>query len=271
MRGVLLAFTALLLVPVSAGQRDLILGTEDVPELPDAAGDVKYGSAYVGERNHTYVDFQAAWFNFTEEIDEIVFTIKTGDAQYLRSPPTGYRIYCRVNGTIGEWKLNIDWVRPVTQSNLTSSVIVGGAGFSQVLEHSFSAELADPGYFRFSIPRFELLQFGDEFAMPRGLCLELVDAGGFVGFPEARFTANQPNWDEAQSNATYSFREGMRLRDPDGEPTDPVEKFERETAMATPSMETSYSDNEGAPALGFAVLVSVVICSALALRKSRGE
>lgn len=262
----------LIVLPAAAGGPGLIFGSEELPELPDPADDVRYGPTYTGEQNHTYLDLQAAWFNYSAQSDEVILTMKTGNATSLLSPPPSYTIACTVNGTVAGNELRIEWRRWANQSTLRSQVMFvtkTGAGATidnRLLKHEFEAELGDPGYFRFAIPRLDLLNLGERFEAPRGLCREYFDVTyGPTSF-SAGFPGQPTNTDAAEANSVFSFREGKRLPGP-GDPPLPIERAERENATAAPQTSKTPMD-ERTPFIAFGMAAASIVAVAIVRRRS---
>ena len=271
MRASLVLLASLLMLPSGVAQRGWILGTEEIPELPDASGDVEYDPLYTGAKDHAYIDMLAAWFSYENQTDKITATIKTANGQQLASAPAGWEVSCRFSGNVSaegavQGALSFRWVKPYNASDLRTSVswdptpnqTVVSQGGNRQLRHDFSADFSQPGYFRFSTDRLQLLQLGDSFDAPTGGCFE------FYALRAGVYTGVMSNSDPANSKAAYSFVELRRTKSPEGI-FDPIERLPTEDAEPTPTS----SDVGGSPAPGFLLALIVSAFGAVFLKGRR--
>lgn len=258
----------LLLVPSAASLSGLIFGTEELPELPDAEGDVGVQPGYTGPSD--FLDLTAAWFEHVEKTDEILFTLRVNSTERLGEAPLGFKVGCYIDGEVTRdgfavGNLSFGWRQHETRSTMnhwviwteaSSALTVGGF----FLPYEFILESGTPGYFRFSIPRHEITKLGDDFVNPVGGCNGFIDPGGPSSAPN-NFAGITLAYDDAASQAIYSFRDLRQSRTAAGEVLDPVERFERENATAVPSSETTTKAG-GTPALG---IIGFLVAAAAAI------
>lgn len=274
MRTVFVCLLACALVPTVSAQNGLILGTEDLPELPDGVNDVQYDPLYNGPRDHAYIDLVAAWFDHDPVSDEVIFTMKVSDATALASTLDGWWPECRVLGALRQGeevtgRLRFEWGRAPNGTvdhrvrvDSTESPTPGSVPNGRALKHAYNERLAEPGYFEFRVARADLLQDGELFENPTAVCLEWYapHAGqGVIGPALAPLYTNQ---DDAESQAAYSFKDLRRARGPDGV-KDPIEALP-ETATQMPS-EPSAAESDATPGLPFAMAL-LAISAALSTR-----
>ncbi len=257
----LLAVVSLILLAPAASAQALLLGTEEIPELPDASDDVTYDPLYVGDRNHGYVDLLASWFSYDNDTDRIEVTVKSasGDVDEFAD---NWDVSCAVYGAVvtdGQSAGNVwfTWRKSYDEPEIGSSVFfdtnpenqaVGVAPGFRHLDHTFEAEPGKPGYFRFFVPREALLLFGDELRHPQGYCGETFTIRG------PAMTTVMENRDEAQSSAAYSFAEHRRTRSPDGV-DDPIEKLPTDPVEAAPTSDRKAST----PGIGLIAMLAVIV------------
>lgn len=259
----------LLVCLVPSAQAQLLFGDEEVPELPDGVDDVAYDPLYVGDMNHAYIDFAAAWFAYDEMTDEIEFTMKTASGN-LAAAPDGWNVICGAGGnvtaggeTMGElryiWSIDSNESEPhgfVTFRSTQQQAVGVGEGNPGV-KSTFSADLQDAGYFRFRVARSALLILGDGIETPNASCAEYFE----LRTPVSRGPL-MANRDFAESEAAYSFTEHRRVRAPDGA-VDPIERLPTDapTAPASSQSETS------TPTIGFlGVLTGLLVVAVVARR-----
>lgn len=251
--------------PSGLSQSGWVLGTEDLPELPDAADDVEYDPLYLGSRHHAYIDLVAAWFTHDNSTDRVTLHLKVADARALESDLSGWWPSCRVAGTLTHdggvlATLSYSWYQYPNGTRVHGvtydpgdSAPAWGSMQSRSLEHGFTADLGRPGYFRFDVDRLVLLQVGDAFEDPDGLCRELYAPHAGNGGIGPGLAPIYQNTDEARSEAAYSFAELRRTRSPDGV-YDPIERLPAEgAATESPPAEDSRTLGFGAAAAAMAL------------------
>lgn len=269
---------ATLAAPTGAGQATyLIFGSEDLPEVPDATGDIQYHPLYVGSKDHAYLDFTAGWFEYDTAADLVKVTIRTADARNVGSVAPGWQIGCSVSGNLtvdGEFigRLYFGWSRAANSSELVSFVSWerGQADFatddSGLLPHDFEATLDEPGYFRVWVGRDRLQALGHHFETPIGSCYEVQPVPVPASTPTPVFNPAY-NVDDAPSEAIYSFQERRQTRTSAGDVVDPIEQFERENGTAVPSSGSALTTEGKTPTLGAAVALLAIGASLLVLRR----
>lgn len=276
MRGLVLVAILIVGLPVASGQSGLILGTEDLPELPPS-GPPSYATTYTGARDHDYLEILAGWFSYDAERDEIVWTLKTADGEAYRSPPLDWRIGCGAGGnvTVGadvQGKLRFGWSQPPGQTG-TSSVTfryargnMAGTGetFQDPIVHRFTSVFETPAYFEFRVNRTDLLRYGDAVESFEGNCSESYMPSEYA-FLASEFTTNSA---DSSSDAIYSFSELRRVQGPDGM-LDPIEKFERTNQPVAPATTTTVSEG-GTPSAGaLGAVLGVALAAGVAARSGR--
>lgn len=270
MRGSILSLCALLVVPAATAQTHLIFGTEEFPELPDGAGDVNAAPPPAYNAPTDFVDFTAGWFEYVNLTDRIVFTMRVASTERLDEAQPGYRVGCAFSGEItggnDPLRLAFVWWQTETRSELIHWVLANDPNPNtptvEVL-HEFEAEISTPGYFRFSVLRINLTSLGERFENPSGVCDVYIPTGTGPHNSAGLAIAD----DSASSNASYSFRELRQTRTSAGERLDPIEKFERENATASPTT-TSVSQDDSTPFVGVAAGL-VIVAAIAALRQRR--
>lgn len=265
MRRLFLPFAALLLAPSAGGYGAWMVGTEDLPELPDTEGDVDVAPGYLGPTE--FADLTAAWFEYDEATDRVMATIRVASGERLEEAPAGHKVGCSFRGNVtADGKvvgvLVYVWTQAQDQSSLDHQVrwtepTSAASGSGLFLPHDFAAEPETPGYFRFWVERSNLTALGDQIENPSGACLVFVDPCQTDGI--SCFGGINRVSDDAASQASYSFRDLRQSRGPQGEALDPVEAFERgEQAPSAPS--TSPPDRTPGLVVGlFALALAVAV------------
>ena len=277
-RPIIPAVAILLAIPTVAAD-PLLLGTEDLPELPDSVNDVAYDPLYTGPKDHGYVDLVAAWFSYDGAKDEITFNLKVADASPLEAGLSGWFPGCQVVGDLAsddgpKGAMRFYWSQDFDEKRFSlvefdpdpnSSPVTPVSERARSLEHTFIVELEEPGYFRFVLARSTLLQIADRFHEPRAACVEYYS-------PHAEGTPIGPagspiytNRDDAESESVYSFAEQRRLNAPDGTLEEPM--LASSTTSPTTD-ETTPADN-GSDTAGFGLVAAVVVLAALASWRRR--
>ena len=260
MRLFVLLATLTLLIPVTASQRGLILGTEELPELPPS-GPASYPATYTGARDHTYLEILAGWFSYDNHTDEIVWTLKTADGQGYANPNPDWSLGCSTRGNVTggtPGSLRIGWGRAAGEDGNSWISFTYAAGNSDGLgqtrtdsiKHRYSGRMEAPAYFEFRVNRSDLLHYGAQIEDFDGQCSESYSPRPEVGVVTGQTMTNHAR---STSKAIYSFAELRRVQSPDGS-LDPIETFERANQTVGPSSATS-APSEGTPAMGWAATI----------------
>ncbi len=202
----------LLAVPVSVADPITTTGSEEMPELSDASGDVDYEDHYTGPQDHDYLDILASWIEYDNRTDQVAFHLKVADASLLQDPPDGWYISCSVEGTMTTSEgptgsLSYGWYRDANGTSNTyvhfrppdSSPATNFGG--QELAHAYNETLSEPGYFGFQVDRNDVLQFGNALNNPHATCQEIYAPWQM----SPGLTKLYWNRDDGESTASYSF------------------------------------------------------------------
>lgn len=261
----LVVFAAVSLAAVAAAASDPTdtTGTEEMPELSDASGDVAYEDHYTGPQDHDYLDILAAWIEYDNQTDQVAFHLKVSDASLLQDPPDGWSISCAVEGTMTNadgptGTITYGWAHRTNGTSYTvlrfeppdSAPAVNLR--PQDISHIYEKELDEPGYFRFWAQREAVIQFGNAFNNPHATCQEtypLSDA--------SQLSKLYWNRDDGESTASYAFAALEPAAAADEQ--DPF-------ASASPTSPTSTSTNASP---GLPLVVALLVAWVLVWRTSR--
>ncbi|HEX9815862.1 MAG TPA: hypothetical protein VGB18_02685 [Candidatus Thermoplasmatota archaeon] len=151
-RAVLLVLAAAAGLPLASAQ--ILLGTEDLPELPDAKGDVQYSPLYPGPQNLDYLDLNAGWFAYDNVTDHISVTMKTASATRLANAASTSEVRCAIEGDITRDNetlglLQFQWIKRSNGTALESRVLViqdtsAATGEGVRVRHQFEPRLEEP-------------------------------------------------------------------------------------------------------------------------------
>ncbi len=265
---------AALILPNAASQSGIILGTEELPELPPS-GPPTYGAAYTGARDHTYLEIMAGWFSYENDTDEIVWTLKTADGRGYANPSADWSIACSARGNVtggSPGSLRFGWGRGAGEDGRPFVSFTYAAGNSggvgqttgDSIDHRFASRLEEPAYFEFRVNRSDLLHYGAQVEDFYGRCSETYTPSPEVGVVTGQ---TMPNYAESTSKAIYSFLELRRVQAPDGS-LDPIEKLERANQTVVPSVTTT-APSEGTPTMGLAATMLALALIGFAGRQFR--
>lgn len=263
MRGLTLVVGLVAMLPAASAQQGLIMGTEDGPELPDAVGDVQYHPLYVGAKDHAYIDFAAAWFEYDHATDEILLTMKTPNSEGMSTAAATWNVGCAVRGILvadGEamgrlsfaWSVNsndqpeggVSWQAMEDESAVSGTLRSVGSGFTYAL--------GAPAYFRWHVARGNLTLLGDVFEEPSGYCFEFLENS----------VALVINEDFAESDAVYSIADAQHFGPG-------LESEAGDAVRDTSGPSTSAFMEEATPALSMGVILAALLASGFATRRKR--
>ncbi len=164
-----LPIIVVLLAPASAAEP--VLGTEDLPELSDPAGNIGYSPAYIGPKDHDYLDVLAAWYDLNETGDGLVLKFKVADATRIGTPEPEWTPWCDFTANVTDDPSTVIYGIHVEENGTVSGSVSHGEngqwtdrgyvqaiGAADPLESNFAAELTKPGYFRFTVALREYLK-----------------------------------------------------------------------------------------------------------------
>lgn len=265
------------LIPLASAEAPLVLGTEDLPELPDAAGDVTYSPAYLGG-NASYLDLTAAWWDFDNATDEVRFTFRMTSTERLAMSPSGLEASCLVTANItAEEKMvgyiQYIWTQPANHSDLETYVLytewdgVSATTGGEIawIQHKFTSELGTPAYLSLAVDRAEYLSRGDAVEKPFAECRETIEPMPLR--PESQRQGVDLASDRATSEAAYSFQELRRQRDPSGQEV-PFEDLPAEDTLA-PSSDAEPPAADQTPAIPWIAVLGMITVAAVFHRWKR--
>lgn len=248
-----------LLIPVATAT----MGTEELPELTDAEGDVDYDDLHVGPRESKHLDVLSAWFWHDPAGDRIHFTFKVASVENFLSPPRNYRYECTFRALaespggpgalfFGLHNSGGDPMRSVVAYSRESRSSYDAV--SPRLQHELTMRQESHGYVDYAIDRQRVLNFAEELRDLKADCYEDYQPG-----PVTLYT----NADASSSKGAYSVAELRRERGPDGQP-DAIEQFSR-TPPATSESATDGSGSTPAPSI---LLLTLAVTGAIVLRRA---
>jgi hypothetical protein len=272
-RPIVLALLMLGLMPTATAQTPLLFGTEELPELW-GNGVVNYHPLNPGSTDHDYLAVNRSWFDVDPSGELLMLHLRVIDASNLETTPDWF-LNCHLNATIaidgtptGDL---VGWSFYYSNGKVTSnSTFVARVGApdgsastsdSRSIDATFRVRLGEPGYYEWTIRKFDLQAFGTELHDLAAGCGENYGPAGMSLYP----FPNRSN--PATSHSIYSLEENRRVAGPEGE-LDPIERFERENATATPSSTANASEN-GTPFLGWIGIVSALGAAMVGVQRAR--
>lgn len=220
-------------------------GSEVQPEISDWPDDVSYHPAYVGTRDHGYIDILAGWFVYQPDSDRILFVEKFVDSSVLEDPMEwGITCWLHATGTVeGESQdlLNLQWSRGAGGDEFSSLTEYGEIS----LDHDFGYNLTEPGYFWFSLNRAQLARYAAGVSDLVLACFEEQHIGSV--------STDIQNMDEASSGTGYDWPALQANAGPDGS-EDGAEN------STSPPGGASEESGASSPALGFGSGLVAAVC-----------
>ncbi len=178
------------------------LGTESAPEITDDAGDVMYDERYVGPRDHDYLDVLAAWTEYDDRSDQLIFIVKVGDLRALEHPDPDWEARCTFGGDtirdgtrVGSLSVYTQVMRAGALESFVELQDSAESGPPTRIPHEFTPQFDAPGYLRFGIARTAFLEFGTALANIGLRCSELYYPGRAVAPASASLSFNQDDTD----------------------------------------------------------------------------
>jgi hypothetical protein len=255
-------------IPIGAATND---GSPDEPELSDAANDVSYDAAYVGPKDHEYLDVRAAWFSYNGASNTVSLTARFEELAPMWDED-GWQIqyYLSANGTVGEdvrglleyrlvksppgddWTAELTWYSGAN-GNLSADVVV--------LDEFLTVERVDPDEMVFTVDVSRLRELADR--------LEDLEVHAFEDERPAEYGFSPMGGeDRATSNSAYDLTavdEPPRSATPDATASsDPAASSSDKTS----TVEQGSDEARGTPGLSMvAVIASAGVAVAIRSRR----
>lgn len=187
MRFIVALAAASLLTPLVSAQ--LILGTQDAPEIIDPPGDVRYDPTYTGPQDQAYLDVLSGWYSYVPDGDKIEVHLEGAD--WTRSAPAAaLPVYdlCSVSANFtanGErtGDVRFSWSKDGGSSDLRHRVTFAkqsGPGVTTIdfvdVPHDFRFVAGKPGYATWVVNRTDLIRFGDIVESSEAMCFEVQNS-----------------------------------------------------------------------------------------------
>lgn len=155
-------------------------GSAEDPELVDPSDDVAYSPAYVGPRDHAYIDIVAGWLSIEAQTSDVHAHFAFKNTEGLEHPPASWVISCIFTGHVwvagtDRGELTFNFTTLYHTDRVESSVLFrdnGIGGKYTSLAHEFGLTYQEGGAATFRLPLAALRNLGESVSDFFAYCAE---------------------------------------------------------------------------------------------------